>query len=95
MKTGKLFIKLVLPVTIFAEFGGILTALQPISKVFFIVCVQKMSKNNAKSIYHDNFSLLGIGYAIFLELLILLTLIFHLQLNIRNYVIRILISGSQ
>jgi hypothetical protein len=40
MKTGKWFIKLVLPVTIFVEFGGILTALQPESTVCYCFCAQ-------------------------------------------------------
>ena len=43
MKTGKWFIKPVLPVTIFVKVGGIWTSLQP---EFVIVFVHKMSKKS-------------------------------------------------
>jgi len=35
MKTGKWFIKPVLQLTIFVRFGGILTAIQPESSIFY------------------------------------------------------------
>ena len=44
MKTGKWFIKPVLPVTIFAKFGRILTALQHESTVCFILQLIKQKK---------------------------------------------------
>ena len=40
MKTGKRFIKSVMLGTIFVTFGGVLTALQPESTVFYCFCAQ-------------------------------------------------------